>query len=338
MRYLLLLLLGAAFLVPVAYAQGTSSFSAPSHALAPEQQGLGMAQLSLRQAVEQTLTHHPELAIAGAEVDALRGASMQARAHPNPEVALTQEGTSNPTRTTTVQINQPIELGGKRQARVSAAESAAELARADLSARRHALAAAVMTAFFDVLTGQERVRLAEAALELSRRSSLATSQRVKAGKLSPVEETKAKVAEANVRIELAQASSEANAARARLASAMGRPLGPVMLEGRLDELPPVLNHAGFQARLDQSPALQRAEIEVRRRQAMIAVENARRVSDITVSLGAKRDQEQGRTQAVIGLSIPLPLFDRNEGNILEALKREDKARLELASTRIQLES
>jgi cobalt-zinc-cadmium efflux system outer membrane protein len=292
----------------------------------------------LRKAVEQALAHHPELAVANAEVDALGGASLQARARPNPELAFTQEGTKSPSRTTTVQINQPIELGGKRQARMTAVESAAELARADLSARRHAIAAAVVTAFFDVLIIQERLRLSETALELSQRSSLATSQRVKAGKLSPVEETKANVSEANVRIELAQVRSESSAARARLASAMGSPVGPYVLERRLDELPPIQNYEGFQAQLDRSPALQRAEMEVRRRKALTAVENARRISDITVSLGAKRDQEQGRTQAVIGLSIPLPLFDRNEGNILEALKREDKARLELASTRVQLES
>jgi cobalt-zinc-cadmium efflux system outer membrane protein len=292
----------------------------------------------LRKAVEQALAHHPELAVANAEVDALGGASLQARARPNPELAFTQEGTKSPSRTTTVQINQPIELGGKRQARMTAVESAAELARADLSARRHAIAAAVVTAFFAVLIIQERLRLSETALELSQRSSLATSQRVKAGKLSPVEETKANVSEANVRIELAQVRSESSAARARLASAMGSPLGPLVLEGRLDDLPPIQNYEGFQAQLDRSPALQRAEMEVRRRKALTAVENARRISDITVSLGAKRDQEQGRTQAVIGLSIPLPLFDRTEGNILEALKREDKARLELASTRVQLES
>lgn len=336
MRYPLLPFLGAAFLVPVAFAQGTPPISAPAVVQIPERPSMG--QLSLRQAVEQALAHHPELAVADAEVQALGGASLQARARPNPELSFTQEGTKSPSRTTTVQINQPIELGGKRQARMTAAERAAELARADLSARRHAIAAAVVTAFFDVLTIQERLRLAEAALELSQRSSLATSRRVKAGKLSPVEETKAKVAEANVRIELAQARSESSAARARLASAMGSPLGPLVLEGRLDDLPPIQNYEGFQAQLDQSPALQRAEMEVRRRQALTAVENARRISDITVSLGAKRDQEQGRTQAVIGLSIPLPLFDRNEGNILEALKREDKARLELASTRMQLES
>ena len=154
MRYLLLPFVGAAFLVPVAFAQGTPSLSAPPQALASEQQGLSAVQLSLRQAVEQALAHHPELAVAGAEVDALGGASLQARALPNPELAFTQEGTKSPSRTTTVQINQPIELGGKRQARITAAESAAELGRADLAARRHAVAAAVVTAFFECSDGR----------------------------------------------------------------------------------------------------------------------------------------------------------------------------------------
>mgnify|MGYP002040183380 FL=1 len=167
MRYPLLPFLGAAFLVPVAFAQGTPPISAPAVVQIPERPSLGMGQLSLRQAVEQALAHHPELAVADAEVQALGGASLQARARPNPELSFTQEGTKSPSRTTTVQINQPIELGGKRQARMTAAERAAELARADLSARRHAIAAAVVTAFFDVLTIQERLRLAEAALELS---------------------------------------------------------------------------------------------------------------------------------------------------------------------------
>ncbi|MPN60378.1 Cobalt-zinc-cadmium resistance protein CzcC [bioreactor metagenome] len=44
----------------------------------------------------------------------------------------------------------------------------------------------------------------------------------------------------------------------------------------------------------------------------------------------------GRDQAVVGLSIPLPLFDRNQGNLLEALRRADKARDELAATEVRL--
>ena len=84
MRYPLLPFLGAAFLVPVAFAQGTPPISAPAVVQIPERPSLGMGQLSLRQAVEQALAHHPELAVADAEVQALGGASLQARARPNP--------------------------------------------------------------------------------------------------------------------------------------------------------------------------------------------------------------------------------------------------------------
>jgi cobalt-zinc-cadmium efflux system outer membrane protein len=57
---------------------------------------------------------------------------------------------------------------------------------------------------------------------------------------------------------------------------------------------------------------------------------------VTVSIGAQRVEELGRNQAIVGLSVPLPLFDRNQGNLLEALRRTDKARDELAATEIRL--
>jgi cobalt-zinc-cadmium efflux system outer membrane protein len=77
--------------------------------------------------------------------------------------------------------------------------------------------------------------------------------------------------------------------------------------------------------------LTRARIEVERRDAQSQLERARRHPDLTVSLGAKRDEALGRSQAIIGVSLPLPLFDRNQGNVQEALARADKARDELAA-------
>ncbi|WP_232080825.1 TolC family protein [Variovorax sp. SRS16] len=288
--------------------------------------------------MELALAHNPELATASAEVDATGGARLQAQARPNPEVAFLLEDTRRETRTTTLQINQPIELGGKRDARIAAADRATDVARSDLGARRHAVRAAVVTAFFDLLAIQERARVSEASLALTQRSSRAAAQRVQAGKVSPVEETKARVAEASARIELAQLRGEEVGARARLNSAMGQPQGNHTLDGTLTDLPAPLSESTLRAQLNSAPALRRAELEVERRKAMTAVENARRMSDVTISLGAKRDQEVGRNQVVIGLSIPLPLFDRNQGNVLEALKREDKARDELLAARLQIES
>lgn len=70
--------------------------------------------LSLRQAIELALTHNPELATAAIEKGANEGIRQQAGAYPNPELSWLQEDTQ---RTTPLQLNQAIELGGKRAAR-----------------------------------------------------------------------------------------------------------------------------------------------------------------------------------------------------------------------------
>ena len=110
------------------------------------------------------------------------------------------------------------------------------------------------------------------------------------------------------------------------------------VDGSATELPALPSRETIEARAAASPQLRRAQLEVQRRRALADVERARGVPDLTLSLGVKRDQELGRNQAVIGLALPLPVFDNNRGNLLEALRREDKARDELAATRTRLVS
>ena len=81
-----------------------------------------------------------------------------------------------------------------------------------------------------------------------------------------------------------------------------------------------------------------AKIEIQRRKSLADIERAKRTPDLTVSLGAIRAEELGRNQVLLGVSIPIPVFDSNRGNQLEALKRTDKARDELAATQIRLTS
>ncbi|PPC80469.1 MAG: cobalt-zinc-cadmium resistance protein, partial [Hyphomicrobium sp.] len=78
--------------------------------------------LSLAAALELAMRASPEIAVAAREVDALDGSVLQAGVMPNPSVSASVEDTKQSTRTTTVQINVPIELGGKRAARMTAAE------------------------------------------------------------------------------------------------------------------------------------------------------------------------------------------------------------------------
>lgn len=294
--------------------------------------------LSLASAIEFSLARNPHLAVAQREYESTEGALLQARVRPNPELAFAQEDTRAATRSSAFQLNLPIELGGKRAARIDASERGREVALAELTLRHGEVRASVIAAYFDVLTAQERVRLAQSTLDTVKRATDATSKRVQAGKISPVDEVKAKVAEANVRIELSQAHSDLRLARQKLSALWGN-TNPRFerADDAVDKLPEVPSQATLEQRLSQAPAIQRAEFEVRRKQALKDLEQAKRTPNPTVSLGVKRAADQ-HNQLLFGVSIPLPVFDNNQGNLLEALRREEKARDELVALQLRLQT
>jgi cobalt-zinc-cadmium efflux system outer membrane protein len=269
---------------------------------------------------------HPAIAAAQHELDAAGGAQLQAGARPNPELALLVEDTRSATRATTVQINQPIELGGKRDARLAVAGRAREQAAAALVAARADAGASAAAAFDEVLGAQDALALAVSTRDVAARTGAVADKRVAAGKASPVEATRARIGMAEADAALAQAAGLLQAARRSLAATWGA------LEARFGHaegslatpvrLPPV---ATLLARLEQSPRLAQLRLELDRRGAQVALERARRTPDITLSAGMKRDAQLGRDQAVFGVSIPLPLFDRNQGNLMEAASRAARA-------------
>ncbi len=281
--------------------------------------------LTLAEAIRTALEGSPVLSSARREVDATEGARLQAGVYQNPTLTAQIEDQKRETRTTTVLLSQQIELGDKRGARIGAAERATDIAREQLTAAATELRADVTAAFFSALIAQERVRLAQSSLELAGKSSLAAANRVRAGQVSPVEETKAKVAEAGVRLEFVQAEGEFRTAFQRLQSLMARPIGARTLDGNVAAIPRPVASDALEARLRDAPAMRQARLEVRRFAALAELERAKRVPDLTLTAGGMRDHQLGRNQAVIGVSIPLPIFDTNRGNVVEALRRQDKA-------------
>lgn len=340
MRRLLLLPLGlAAVSIQSTFAQSVAAEPPGAQAVPPAgAASAGLVEpagpLALTDAVALALRANPTLAAAAREVDAVHGQVQQAGLLPNPELAAQVEDTRRDTRTSTLVLNQPIELGGKRAARVRAAEGAREVAAAALATTRADIRGEVIGAFFDVLIAQEGARLAAESKALAQRATATVARRVAAGKVSPVEETRARVAEAGVAVEQTQAESALRAARSRLAALWGN--ATPRFERAVGDLAPPEAVADLAARLDAAPALRQAGAEVVRRRAVVELERARRIPDLTVSVGIKRDEALGRNQAVVGLAVPLPLFDRNQGKVAEALAREDKARDELAAARFRL--
>lgn len=330
MRSLLLPLgLAAALLSPWASAQD----AAPTIQEPP-------GRLTLATALDLAAAQNPTLSAARIEVDASEGGITQARVIPNPEVSVQMEDTRQSTRATTAQMNLPVELGGKRGARIGAALRARDVAQAQLGAVQADLRATVIAAFFNVLIAQERVRLAAGSVDIARRGADAASRRVAAGKVAPVEETKAQVELANAGLERIDADASLVAARQTLTTLWGNP-SPRFAEadGRLDNLPARPEATTLRQSLDNAPALLASERELDRRQADINVQRSRQYPDVTVSVGAKRDNgapERG-TFPVVGIAIPLPLFDLNQGNLYTAIRQADKAADELRATRLRLD-
>ncbi|RFP08193.1 MULTISPECIES: TolC family protein [unclassified Duganella] len=300
------------------------------------------APLTLKAALALAGGANAELAAARHELGALDGAVRQAGLSPNPTLSVERLDTRRDTRETTVQLSQPLELGGKRAARVQAAERGRDGAAAELALRQAGIRAAVIDGWFAVLAAQEHVRLAQQAAELAQRAAGATARRVVAGKVSPVEETRARVAASSAQLDLIRARSLLAGARQRLATLWGNPAPRFeRVDGAseaLSQLPELAPAEAMRHRLQGAPALALARAELARRQALAQVELSKRTPDLTFNVGGKRSEELGRTQALFGISLPLPLFDRNQGSVLESARRVDKARDELAATALRLEA
>jgi len=296
--------------------------------------------LTLDAALALAIAYNDNLRAARHELAAADGGVQQAGLLPNPEVAVQMEDTREASRSLTAQINLPVELGGKRAARVGAAQKARELASAQLAGTQAGLRAAVAAAFFQLLIEQERVALARGTLGIASEGAQAAARRVSAGKIPPLEETKARVEQANAELELSEAGAALAQARQGLGSLWGNPAPHFSAAGgQLQAVPAAPAEAQLRDGLDTAPALLASQRELERRQAEIAVERSRQYPDLTVSVGAKRDNGTGRgAYPVLGLSLPLPLFDRNQGRLYTAIRQADRAADEYRATRVRLDT
>ena len=324
------------------------NYSAPS---LPEEK----TDLTLRDAAHFTLQRNPELAFFAKEMRALEGATLQAGLLPNPELSVNVENIGNVQpltgdinskdavgkevvqQLTTIRIYQLIELGGKRAARMVAASLNQELAAQDYEARRVELLARVANVFTEVLAGQERLRLAEESLQLAQRVVSAVAKRVQAGKVPPIEETRAGVAFSTTRIELEQAQRDLAAARKRLTLLWGNS-SPQFSKalGNLESAVVLPSFEALAERVLASPMALRAMKNIEQRKALLDVEQTRRIPNLTVQAGVVNHALLGGNTPIAAVIVPLPFFDRNQGNILQAHQRVDKAIDEQAATELRL--
>jgi cobalt-zinc-cadmium efflux system outer membrane protein len=292
-------------------------------------------ELTLRDALAAALLQSPDLAAYAWELRAREARTLQVARLPNPTLGVTSEdfasglpsNVNSPLQPqTTLQLSQLVELGGKRAARRKLASATQDLAAWDYEAARMDVLTQVSRAFVDVLASQEAVALAAKNVSLAEQVKATVLARVAAGVVSPIEETKTEVALAAVRIEADRARRTLEADRRRLSTLWGSPEPAFSVTtGDLRGLPPTPDLPTLRARLAENPDLARWAAEIVQRRAALDVARAARVPDLTISGGYRRFTTLNANAAVVGVSVPLPLFDRNAAGIREAQALVSKA-------------
>ncbi len=312
---------------------------APTRDIPPEPAGA----LQLSDALAAALLRNPELAAGAYEVRAREAALVQSRARPNPGVALEFEdfagsgdfrGTDS--AQTTLLLGQLVELGGKRAARVGIASADRDLASWDYEVQRIDVLVRTAGAFVDVLAAQERLRLADEELVLSRSIQRVALRRLRAGIASPAEDIRAEVQVDVAGVDREHTEHELATARQALAATWGGEEPRFeRAEGDLERLPAVPSAEALSRRLEASPDVARWRTELARRDALRARARSDRVPDVTLRAGPRRLSGPDDTALVVGISFPLPLWDRNRGAIAEAEHRLAKLEADARAARVR---
>ena len=282
--------------------------------------------ITLRQALAYVLVYNPELSVFAWEVRVSEAHELQARVLPNPIIQFEMENVGGAgTRSsfdaaeTTLQLSQLVELGDKRAKRARVASLETQLATWDYEVKRLEIFKRVSLAFMEVLAAQEKLQLMEEELRLSEEVLEMVSTRVKAGKDSPVEEMKAQVAWSSVRIEWKQARQHFDSSRKRLASTWGSSSAKFeKVTGQFDAVVPIPPEHNLVGLLGRTPRMARWATEIEHRNASLKLQESKIMSDPVVAGGMRRFSVTDDNAFVFGVSVPLPLFDRNQGMVLAA--------------------
>jgi cobalt-zinc-cadmium efflux system outer membrane protein len=302
--------------------------------------------LTLRHALSLALKENPELAGFGWEVRAAEARRLQAGLYPNPKAEFEVEefGGSGPRggfdgAKTKVRLGQPIPLASKVQKRLRVARFDRKLAGWDYEAKRLDVFTRGVRRFIDVVSAQRRVDVAKRTFDLARQVKKSVSKQVDAGQVSPVEQTRAEVELSRNRIELKSARRALKRSRQALVQTWGgkKPQFEKAV-GSLETISSLPTLEALSRSISQNPRLARWTTAMAKRRAKVKLAKARKWPNVTVTGGAEHNAGVNDTTGILSVAMPLPIFDRHQGNVLEARFNVAKARQQRRAARVAVRS
>ncbi len=285
--------------------------------------------LTLAEALDRAGASSPYQDAAGAGIRAAEAQRRVAGLRPNPSIVGEAENVAGTgiyqglrSSETTLGVALPLELGGKRGARIAVAEAQigraglqAEIARADLRLR-------VTQTYNAAAAAQRRVIIAEDQVGIAAEVLRAARVRVQAGRASPLEEQRAEVARIAAEGALERTRRTAEAASGNLARLLGTPVGQLD-RSWFDAVPSTGTTRPMATSGTLTVAAARADLDTASAQVRLA--RSQRVPDLTVSASARRLEQTNDVAAVFGISIPLNVFNNGRASIAVAEAQREQS-------------
>lgn len=297
--------------------------------------------LTLDAAIRLALDNNPEIRVLAADIASARGEVTTARTWQNPEVSVAPGFKTIRDPSTTefhgdFGLEQTFEWPGKRALRRAVAEKNVAVRQLALAGFRSQLAIQVRRVYFTLLASREVMALREQRLALARSFVDAAKKKVEGGFAPEFEATKAEVEVVAAQKSLREAQAQQDAARVALNALMGRrPTEPLTATGALADGVALPNQSALlEQALAQNPAVKVQEAEAERTGLNLQAIRKSRLPDF--KLGPSVEYTRDEQIFGLGVSLPLPFWDKKKGEIATATAEQDRALAGLETLRQEI--
>jgi cobalt-zinc-cadmium efflux system outer membrane protein len=283
----------------------------------PEGQPLTLADLQ-----RMAVSTNPLIRQAAADVEAARGAALQAGLYPNPTVGYEgdQVGSAGSAGQQGAFVDQVIKTGGKLK--LAQAAASIDVLNTQLALRRAQLdlTAQVRGGYFAVLVARENVRVTRALVEFADEAFRIQVEQVKGGQAAAYEPLQLRTFAIQARAALVTARNRYVSAWKQLAAALGRPdLPQTELAGSADAPVPSFPFEAVRQRvLTGHTDLRTAENGATRARYNLRLAQVTPVPDVNLHVALQKDVPTNTAQTNVSVGLPLPVWDRNQGGIIQA--------------------
>lgn len=309
-----------------------------------------LSSLTLEQAFARAIENNPDYKATQAQLGISESQITTAAARPNPSI-LSDNGVAE--KTYRLGITQVLELGGKRQRRIEAAQAQKKIDMAEIDNRLLTLRGEVRKAYTQLYIDQEREKAYQDIVRTTKQLLTIAQQREQAGDIARVDVLGTRIAYTNARNDYQTVLYQVISSRNELSKLLYQPL-----ENTLRLVPPsqLVSHelmppstgskpgkplqsgvtqitlnldALIQKALTQRPEMRKNRYMEEAAQQQLALAKANRIPDLKVSAGGDMvtEPDQRRVGVFVITELELPVFNRQQGPIQEAMARQEQARL-----------